>query len=320
MYILSLLPELHEKPWGGRRLMDEYGYKYDKKNAGEAWLLSCHKDGKSIVQNGAYRGRSLREVFETEDRSVWGTHFAPEKDFPILIKLIDAEDKLSIQVHPDDEYARINDNDSGKTESWYIVDAKPGAELIYGFDHEVTREEFLQSIEDESVTQLLQHVPVRPGDLVYIPSGTVHAIGAGILLAEVQQSSNATYRIFDYGRPGDDGEPRPLHKKKAADVLNYDLIRPMILPPPIVENVAGGVRTPLIFCPFFHTELLKVRGTMTDIVDETSFVSLLAIEGEGELSAKSGTLSVKKGASIVIPAGEGEYTLSGSLTILRTAI
>ncbi len=320
MEILSLYPDLQEKPWGGRKLIEDYGFHTKAKNAGEAWLLSCHPDGPSLVLNDAYHGMTLREVLAKAGREALGAHGANAADFPILIKLIDAADKLSVQVHPDDAYAKADNGENGKTECWYILDAEPGAELLYGFERDVTREEFLQAVEDNRLTEITRRVPVKPGDVVFIPSGTLHAIGAGILLAEVQQNSNATYRIYDYGRPGNDGKPRPLHKEKAADVLRYTRAEGDFLPCGEKMAVAGGARTELVSCPLFRTSLLEIDGRMADAADETSFVSLLVLSGEGTLTAPGQSLRLKKGGSVFVPAGTGDYTLEGDLRVLRTVI
>lgn len=217
MFPLLLAPSIKDYLWGGRRLADEFGYPC-KEKAAEAWVLSCHKEGPSIVRGGPLDGRPLPQVLEEWGPAALGERAAAFPYFPLLIKLIDARDRLSIQVHPDDAYALRTEGEYGKTEMWYVLDCKPGARLIYGLDTGLTREQFREHIEKGTVTEVCNFVPVHKGDVFFIEAGTLHAIGEGILIAEVQQNSNTTYRVSDYGRLGADGRPRPLHVDKAVEV------------------------------------------------------------------------------------------------------
>jgi len=222
MYPLLLKPPVKDYLWGGSRLKTEFGFQTEKEIAAEAWVLSCHKDGSCIVSNGEFAGKTLPEVLE-----LWGDNALGEKAtkfpyFPLLIKLIDAKQKLSIQVHPDDEYALANEGEFGKTEMWYVVDCDEGAELIYGFSENISKEEFERRIKDNTLTEVCNSVPVHKGDVFFISAGTLHAIGEGILIAEVQQNSNTTYRVSDYRLIDADGKPRPMHIEKAVDVTNSD--------------------------------------------------------------------------------------------------
>ena len=318
MEMVTLRPAVKEIIWGGRRLIEEYGFVTDGDNAAEAWLLSCHKDGPSYIENGPYKGKTLFDALEAEGMGVLGTHNAGRSDFPILIKLIDAKDKLSVQVHPGDEYARRVENENGKTEAWLILAAEEGAELVYGVSREVTREEFKKSIEEKTLSSLLNRVKVKPGDVVFIPSGMLHAIGAGILLAEVQQSSNTTYRVYDYDRPGKDGKPRELHVKKAADVVELKVPAADFSPSGAPLKREGGVKTQLTFCSYFAMYRVETDGAYADTADDTSFVSLLVLEGEGSVTNGNVTLPVKKGSSVFLPADSGVYTLNGKMTLLET--
>ena len=207
---MVLTPFVSETVWGGRRLIDEYSVVTDKRNAAEAWVMSAHKNGSSTVANGEFAGKSLREVY-LEHPELGGKNCAGFSDFPVLIKFIDAAADLSVQVHPDDAYCLKKGSGAGKTESWYILDCEPGAYLLLGFEKDITREQFRQSITDGTLTDYVKKVPVKKGDFFFIESGTLHAICKGILLAEVQQNSDTTYRIYDYGRLGFDGKPRELH-------------------------------------------------------------------------------------------------------------
>ena len=318
MEILKLSPEIKETIWGGRKLIDEYGFSTDKKNAAEAWLLSCHKDGPCTVQNGQYAGKTLAEVLETEGKAALGASNAGRTDFPILIKLIDAEDKLSVQVHPGDAYARRVENENGKTEAWYVLQAAPGASLVYGVNTEMTRAAFSESIENGTLMQYLNTVEVHPGDVVFIPSGMLHAIGAGILLAEVQQSSNTTYRVFDYMRRDKNGKLRDLHVKKATDVVDLRPVQADFSPKGEAVPLGQGEAQLLTDCPYFSMTRLTVDGEVTRTADGDSFVSLLVLDGEGKVFGNAEALSVKKGDSLFIPAGFGAFTLDGGMTLLET--
>lgn len=318
MEILSLYPTLKETIWGGRALIDDYGFETDGDNAAEAWLLSCHKDGPSFVIGGEYNGKTLAEVIEAEGREILGTNNKDIRDFPVLIKIIDARDKLSVQVHPDDDYAYKYENENGKTEAWYVLKCDEGASLIYGVNHDMAREEFAAAIENGTLLEDVNVVPVKPGDVVFIPSGMLHAIGEGILLAEVQQSSNSTYRVFDYMRRDKNGNLRELHVKKAVDVMNLSVTDVNFAAEGAPEKTGGAVKTFLTGCQYFKMTKVELDGAYTDTADETSFVSLLVLDGEGKITSADGEIALKKGSSIFIPAAKGEYTVSGKLEILET--
>ena len=213
-YPLLLKPAIKDYIWGGRRLIDEYGFETNGEIAAEAWMLSCHKDGTNTVLNGFYAGKTLDCVL-----AEWGF----TERFPILIKLIDAKQKLSVQVHPDDAYALENEGELGKTEMWYVVDCEPGAKLAYGFNENISADEFEKRIKDNTLDDFINYVPVKKGDVFFISAGTLHAIGEGILIAEVQQNSNTTYRVSDYGRLGADGKPRELHIAKSLESVDFTL-------------------------------------------------------------------------------------------------
>lgn len=318
MEILSLNPTVKETIWGGRVLIDEYGYETGGDNAAEAWLLSCHKDGPSFVKNGKYKGQTLFAALAAEGREALGKNNLNRADFPILIKLIDAKDKLSVQVHPGDEYARRVENENGKTEAWLVLAAEEGAGLIYGVKKEISREDFQKSIEDGTLDENLNHVRVKAGDVVFIPSGMLHAIGAGILIAEVQQSSNTTYRVFDYNRRDKDGNLRELHIKKATDVVNLSVPQGDFSPAGTPDAIGDAVKTYLTGCEYFKMTRVELSGEYTDVSDEDSFVSLLVLEGEGEIESGDEYLPLRKGDSIFIPANKGEFTVTGNLTLLET--
>ncbi len=303
MYPLLLQAPIKQYLWGGTRLITDFGFSSPGDTAAEAWVLSCHKDGTCLVQNGDRAGEPLSAVLADWGEAALGRRAAAFTDFPLLIKLIDARDRLSVQVHPDDDYARRVEGEYGKTEMWYVVDCEPGAQLIYGFKHGITKAEFRRRIEDNTLTEVVNFVPVHKGDVFFIAAGTLHAIGAGILIAEVQQNSNTTYRVSDYGRLGVDGKPRALHIDKAVDVTHT--VPPSVPYGAVGEPVAlsGGTLRPLASCKLFTAELLTLSGTVHVGVQD-SFTSLVCLDGEAELTVdEAAPLALKKGSSVFLPAG-----------------
>lgn len=317
-YPLQLTPPIKDYLWGGTRLKTEYGYPSDKDIAAEAWVLSCHKDGSSVVANGELAGKTLPEALAEWGDEAIGEKAAAFPYFPLLIKLIDAKDRLSVQVHPDNDYALRVEGEFGKTEMWYVVDCEPGAQLIYGFNQTLTKEELRRRIEEDTLPEVCNFVPVKKGDVFFIQAGTLHAIGAGILIAEVQQNSNTTYRVSDYGRLGADGKPRPLHVDKAVDVT-------VPTPPAIpygaigeVTAVDGGSVRALASCELFTADLLNVDGTVI-VGKADSFVSLLCLDGEAKLTGEGTELTLKKGVSVFIPAGM-TASVHGNAQLLRSCV
>ncbi len=326
MYPLKLSPAFKDYLWGGTRLKTDFHKQTPLKKVAESWELSCHKDGNSIIANGRYKGMSLAEYINQEGKTVLGTDCRDFEYFPILIKLIDAYDNLSVQVHPDNEYAMKKEGEYGKTEMWYIVDCEPGASLLYGFQHEISKEEFERRIRDNTLLEVTNSVPVHKGDVFFIEAGTLHAIGKGILIAEIQQNSNTTYRIYDYGRIGVDGKPRQLHIDKALDVT--ELKKPEREPKPQGKTIQknGYNQTLLASCEYFTVSDLEIKKSVQMEADETSFHSLLVLDGEAEIVWQNemalGEMSLiaAKGESIFIPAGMGAYTISGKTNLLFTRI
>ena len=311
--ILKLKPACKDYLWGGHRLAEEYGVEYDGEILAEAWELSAHPDGPSIITNGKFAGKTLREYLDSEGLEVLGTHCRRFREFPILAKFIDAKDNLSIQVHPSNAYALQNEGQYGKTEMWYILDAEPDAFLYYGFKKEISKEEFSQRIKENTLLEVLNAVPVKKGDVLYIQSGTLHAIGKGILLAEIQQNSNVTYRIYDYGRVGADGKKRDLHIEKALDVTNR------------IPIVKSGENYPHVAdCDYFTVDKLNLDGKLTyrtqGTVDEKSFLSILILDGNGTISCKGEKLEYKKGDSFFLAANSGDWQIEGTCDALLTTI
>ncbi len=313
MSILKLKPSCKDYLWGGHRLAEEYGIDYEGEILAEAWELSCHPAGPSYIVNGAYQGKTLEEFIEAEGKDVLGTNCRRFRDFPILIKFIDAKQNLSIQVHPNNRYALKNEGQYGKTEMWYVMDAGPEAFLYYGFKQEISKEEFAKRIEEDTLLEVLNAVPVQKGDVLFIESGTIHAIGKDILIAEIQQNSNVTYRVYDYGRVGKDGKKRDLHIEKALAVTNRV---------PIVKDKSSYPH--VADCDYFTVDKLNLDGTfmkkMEGNVSEASFASILILDGEGRITNQGETLTFKKGESFFLTAGSGDYTVEGRCDALVTTI
>ena len=274
--------------------------------------MSCHPDGPSTIVNGVYAGKTLEEYIEEAGKEVLGKNCRRFRDFPILIKFIDAKQNLSIQVHPDNRYALKNEGQYGKTEMWYVMDAGKDAFLYYGFKKEISKEEFAGRIQEDTLLEVLNAVPVQKGDVLFIESGTIHAIGEDILIAEIQQNSNVTYRVYDYGRVGKDGKKRDLHIEKALAVTNRV---PLIKSKSSYPHVAD--------CDYFTVDKLNLDGQMMrrmeGYVSEESFVSILILDGKGTVSCGD-QVTYKKGDSLFLPAGSGTYVIEGSCDALITTI
>ena len=306
--ILKLRPALKDYLWGGTRLKTDFGFQTDLDIVAEGWMLSCHKDGENIVENGKYKGKTLSEVIEETGTEILGTNAQKFDRFPILIKLIDAKKDLSVQVHPDNDYALRVENEYGKTECWYILDCDEGAELIYGFKREITKEEFKQRIADNTFLEVVNKVPVHKGDLFFIEAGTLHAIGKGILLAEIQQNSNTTYRVYDYGRLGADGKPRPLHIEKAAACAG--ITASVVLQEKKTIPCDGAGAELLAECEYFRAVRYTLgKGGRIALGAAGSFLSVIVTGGSGRLETTEAGFDLGFGDSFFVPAGTGEVTV-----------
>lgn len=313
MSIVKLEPGYRDYIWGGHKLVDEFHKHYDGDVLAETWELSCYPDNPSKIASGEDKGLTLPEYIEKHGKNVLGKNCEKFKYFPVLIKLIDAKKPLSIQVHPDNEYALKNEGEYGKTEMWYIVDAEPNAFLYYGFKRELSKEEFEDRIKNNDLEEVLHKAYVKKGETYFIPSGTLHAIGKGITIAEIQQNSNITYRIYDYGRLGKDGKPRELHIAKALDVTKLEPVRNI----PSANPHIG-------ICDYFSVDKIYLDGenykSVSGKVDDDSFVHILFVEGEGEISSNNETLHFEKGDGFFIGAGSKDYSISGKCEALITKI
>ncbi len=318
--LLKLRPALKDYLWGGTRLKTDFGFQTDLATVAEGWMLSCHKDGENQVENGEYQGKTLSQVLDIAGKELLGTNGAKFDRFPILIKLIDAKKDLSVQVHPDNAYALRVEGEYGKTECWYVLDCDEGAELIYGFKKPISKEEFKARIKDNTFLEAVNKVEVHKGDLFFIEAGTLHAIGGGILLAEIQQNSNTTYRVYDYGRRGADGKLRPLHIDKAVDVTNC--APPTHAVSPEGEKIQNGNTEMQLLtkCDLFTVTSVKTDSVYESTADETSFVSVLVTDGSGEITCKTDTLPLKKGDSFFIAANSGKFTIKGTVEFIETRV
>lgn len=298
--VYKLVPEYKDYLWGGEKLKTDYGKQTDKTPCAESWELSLNPHGLTKVEDG----KTLAEVLTPEKT---GKNCEKFEFFPVLIKFIDAKQNLSVQVHPSDDYALKYENSYGKTESWYIVEAEEGAGIYCGFKRDTNKEEFLQSLASGEVENLLNFIPVKKGDCYFIPSGTVHAIGAGCLILEIQQNSDLTYRVYDYNRRGADGKLRELHVDKAVKVINFNKYEPKLF--------ASGENPRVITeCDYFRSRELVLNGGFTE-KNANSFTCVTVTDGSGEINGEK----FVKGDSFFVCA-DTEYTLKGTGKVILTCV
>lgn len=317
--LLSLRPGYFERIWGGTRLRDTFGLPAPAgKPIGEAWLVSDHESFESEVLNGAWRGRTLHQVLESAPAHLLGSIARPTVHgrFPLLLKILDAADVLSVQVHPDDEAARLlGEPDVGKTEMWHVLDAEPDSTLICGLDPSLTRDGFLAAAAAGTIEQSMRRFPAPPGTTVFVAAGTVHAIGAGILLAEIQQNSDLTYRIHDWNRVDASGTPRTLHLEKAARVTHFGSA---FGGPATALDFEGhdGPRTILGACGYFAGERYAVTDQRIRTTAGRSFHLLLVAEGRVAVTAGPDSVDLDRGAAVLVAAGAEKYHLRGAGIVL----
>lgn len=318
MEIFRLQPAGKDYLWGGTRLRDEYGKKIELTPLAETWECSVHPDGPSVVANGQYRGKTLAVVLKQHPEYL-GTK-VKNGELPILVKFIDAKKDLSVQVHPNDEYARVNEHQNGKSEMWYVIDANEGASLIYGFQHKVTEDILRNAINTGTLDKHLQKVPVHKGDVFYVPSGTVHGIGVGILVAEIQESSNVTYRVYDYDRVDKNGKKRELHFDKAVQVMDMNVTPDVKQKPRIIRHYPGCSRELLCRCKYFETERIQVNKAFSFSVFEQSFQVLMCLDGIGQVETMDADLKpirFVKGETLFLPAGLGRCIVVGDAELIK---
>ena len=305
--------------WGGTKLKEQYHKETDLPTVAESWELACRKDGRSVIANGPAAGMEISRYIAMEGDRVTGTHAARVTYFPLLIKLIDTAQDLSIQVHPDNQSALWEKDENGKTELWYVVDAEPGATVILGVNRSVTKVEMRQRIEDGTILDVCNRVPARPGDVFLIEAGTLHSVGAGVTLAEIQQNANTTYRVYDYGRLGRDGKPRELQIERALEVLHLTPTLRLVLPPSQSFFAEYTVRQ-LAAYEYFTVNHVALDGRIHLFTSRDSFHSILLLEGILELEYSSGKEILEKGDSLFVPAGYGPYWLRGHGRFLLTMV
>jgi len=304
MDILFLEPVFKERIWGGKKLNTRFGYDLPYEKTGECWAISAHPNGSSIIKNGRFKGRTLRDVYE-KDRELFN-HLASPR-FPLLTKILDANDDLSVQVHPSDNYALTYEKDLGKTECWVVLEAEPGAKIIYGHNAR-TKEELRQMIESHRYNELLIEKEVKAGDFIYVPSGTIHALGKGLLILETQQSSDTTYRVYDYDRLDDQGKPRDLHIQKSIEVSTVPFVD--VTPEPKILNYKASVITRYVSNEFFTVERWSVKDELT--LKSNHFKLISVIDGLGTLNGEKLT----KGDHLIITGEVYELQLKGSLELI----
>lgn len=308
LYPLKFEPILKDKIWGGTKLKSLFGKAAVSDKLGESWELSGYEADESVVTNGFLAGNNLPKLIEIYMGELVGDKIYDEYGlyFPLLFKLIDANENLSIQVHPGDEVAAERHNSYGKTEMWYVVDADQGSELIIGFSKNCSRDEYLDALDEGLVEDLLQKVPVKKGDVFFIPSGLVHAIGKGVVVAEIQQSSDITYRIYDYKRTDDQGNERELHTEQALDVINFEASKePKTNYEPLLNEI-----TPLVTCDYFTTNMLRFDQNITrHYAKIDSFVAYMCLKGNFVIEFEGEKTVVNKGDTILIPACIDELSL-----------
>ena len=297
MRIQKLYPECKDYIWGGNKLKEKYGKQTDKSPCAESWELSFHKDGLTRLLGG-------KTLAETLTGKELGENVKKFPFFPVLIKFIDAKENLSVQVHPSDEYALKNENSFGKTEMWYIVEAEQGAGIYLGFNCDVTKAEYERSIKENRLTELLNFYEVKAGDCYFIPSGTIHAIGKGCLICEIQQNSNLTYRVYDYGRKDKNGNERELHIDKALKVTNLHKFEPITF-----EDCLGK-------CEYFFVQKYEIECEKQLSTNEKSFHCLTCVKGNGFIE----DTKINQGDSFFIPANYGNYLVKGDMEIVLTTV
>lgn len=302
---------LQEKIWGGSKLKTEFGYEIPSNKTGELWAISAHPNGPAKVKNGIYRGLTIKELWENH-RELFGNE---EGDvFPLLTKIIDAEEDLSVQVHPNDAYGLKHEGELGKTECWYVLASDPGAKIVYGH-HAKTKSELRQQINNEEWKKLLRYVEVKPGDFFYLPSGTIHALGSGIMVLETQQSSDTTYRLYDYNRKDDTGKLRDLHTEKSIEVAtipheNHQRIANK-------KEVKNGLIEKLISTKFFTVYKWNIEG-LVDFKRDALYTLVSVIKGKGYLIVDDHEYQIKKGDHFILPNSHKKWQLNGYMELIAS--
>lgn len=326
-YPLKLAAALKEYIWGGRRLIDEFHKKTDMENIAESWELASRREGESVILNGRYKDLTMSEYVKKIGKNALGKRAERFSSFPLMVKLLDAKETLSVQVHPSNEEAKHLPNAEGKTELWYIIDSAPDSKLLYGVKEPMTNAEFAEHIKNNTLLEKCNYVHPEKGDVLLVTPGTLHAIGAGIFLLEVQQNSNTTYRAYDYDRRGKDGKPRELHIKEAVEVAklqppirNKEIIKPL-------PKIGDAARNEIGNNEYFRSEYISLNGEAEFFTDETTFKTFTVISGEMQINLSNENLEedekkieLLSGDTVFLPANMGKYKIMGNSEFILSEI
>lgn len=309
MYPIVFIPDFKERVWGGKKLKTQLGKEIPYEFTGESWELAAHANGQSIVANGEYKGLTLQQLATQYGDIILGHEFKEGDKFPLLIKFIDAKNDLSVQVHPEDAYANIHENgELGKSEAWYVLQADEGASLVAGLIDGTTKDVFREKLKANQLEDVLAILEVKKGDVLNIPAGLIHAIGSGVLLAEVQQNSDTTYRVYDWGRVGLDGKPRELHVDKSLDVIDFENKHSKELVVGTTTKYEGYQITEFVNCDYFVLEEVIVQDRMT--VKKGDFFEIyMLVDGSCTIEYGKECLEVKLGDTLMIPSSMVEYSV-----------
>lgn len=317
LYPLVFTPIFKDRIWGGTRLAELFGKKSSSGQTGESWELSAVPGDVSVVASGLLKGKALSELIATYPEELLGKGVVERygATFPLLFKFLDARDDLSIQVHPDDDMAQKYHGGFGKTEMWYVLDAEPGAELIVGFQQETSPEQYLKALEQNEVVSLLKRYPVEKGDVFFLETGTVHAIGKGTVIAEIQQTSDLTYRIFDYNRRDAQGQLRELHTDLALKAIHFGVRQPKKQYSKQINH-----NNQVVQCPYFTTSYLPLEGELVLNTDDPIFQVLMCLEGEFTIANENQSYDFSKGDTVLIPALWSHAMLQGKAELLVVSV
>lgn len=315
MEILFFEPVYKDYLWGGNRLKKEFNKNSPYEVTAESWEISANKNGKSVVKNGKYEDLNLEELFSKDElrKEIFGNKTLGLKEFPLLIKFIDANKNLSVQVHPDNEYAKKYENSLGKTEMWYIMDCDENSKIVCGINENIDKVQLEHIVRDGKIKEGLKYFDVEKGDSVLIKPGTIHAIMEGTLICEIQQNADLTYRVYDWDRVDKNGNPRELHIDKALDVID-------------LKNTPNKVKSEdienqnLVDCEFFKTDKIQVKAKYSDSSNPDTFITMNVVDGEGKIVSKSNNQEfvIRRGDSFLIPANLGKFEITGNVTILKS--
>lgn len=317
LYPLTFTPIIKERIWGGSKLNTFLNKHIPFENSGESWELSSVPNDLSVANNGILKGKNLNEIIALNPEAILGKEVISQYglEFPLLFKFLDANKDLSIQLHPNDELAKVRHNSFGKTEMWYVMQADEGARIIVGFKNKSNKQEYLQHLENKSLVNILNEVPVKKGDVFLLETGTIHAIGSGIVIAEIQQTSDVTYRIYDWDRVDSKGKSRELHTELALEAINYNVINSKI-----DYNLNDNQRNVCVQNTYFKTNIIPLSSLYNWQKSKDSFTVLMCTEGFFTIHSNGESFNYIKGDTILIPAGMVEFQLMGEATILEISI